>query len=556
MRRHPEESLAALDRFQPLLDALPRAVLVLDGHGIIGSWNTVAADTFGWEADEVIGRSALEVLRPDGQEWVETFDRLIATGDTWDGELWVRHRDGRRVDIWAHVAPVVDEEHHVVGAVAATEDMGEIRRLEDKASELADHLLLALAAGQLGTWRWDMATGVTTWDAPMNQVFGLSEGDFDGTYEAWVALLHPDERDEVLAVLDEAIATKGSYQVDHRVIWPDGSVHWLQGRGMVTVDERGEVTGTIGCTADITAQKLAELDAERRAAASAAAADRERLRSERLAFLAEITQELAMAGGYRDFMQRVVRRAVPHLGDWCAIAFFPEPGGAPEIEIGHSDPAMLAWSRDLADRYPYDPDAKRGVAAVMRTGQTEYLPEITDESLVAAVAEAGVEDAGPMLELLRSLHLTSTITVPLRTRREVIGAMQFVSAESGRQYTSEDVALATATSGRVADGLNNMWLAEQHRRISVTLQAALLPPRLPEIPGTTVAVRYWAAGAVPDVGGDFYDVFALGDLPVGRGHRRRVRHRPRRRFADRDGPPHHPRRRSATASTTTRPSAG
>ena len=405
---------------------------------------------------------------------------------------------------------MVDEEGHLVGAVATTEDMGEIRRLQDQASELADHLLLALAAGELGTWRWDMATGVTTWDAPMSRVFGLPEGGFDGTYDAWVALLHPDDRDDVLAVLDGAIATKGSYQVDHRVIWPDGSVHWLQGRGKVTVDERGEVTGTIGCTADITVQKLAELDAERRAAASAAEADRERLRSERLAFLAEITQELVVATGHRDFMQRVVRRAVPHLGDWCAIVFFPEPGGAPEVEIGHSDPAMLEWSRNLADRIPYDPDARHGVAAVMRTGQTEYVPEITDEALIAAVADAGAGNPEQMLELLRSLHLTSTITVPLRTRRELIGAMQFVSAESGRQYTSEDVALATATSGRVADGLNNIWLAEQHRRISVTLQAALLPPHLPEIPGTTVAVRYWAAGAVPDVGGDFYDVFALG----------------------------------------------
>ncbi len=473
---------AALDRVQPLLDALPRAVMVLDRDGRIVSWNTVAAETFGWAADEVIGRLALEVLRPDGDGWAATFAHLLATGEIWKGEVSVRHRDGRNVDIWSHIAPMVDESGQVVGAVAASEDMSEVRRLQEQTSELADHLLLALAAGELGTWRWDMATGLTTWDASMARVFGLPDGAFEGTFDAWVSLLHPDERDEVLAVLDEAIATKGSYRVDHRVIWPDGSVHWLQGRGKVTVDEHGEVTGTIGCTADITVQKQAELDAERRAAASAAEADRERLRGERLAFLAGITQELVHASGHRDFMQRVVQRAVPHLGDWCAISFFPEPGGAPEVEIGHVDPTVVAWSRDLSDRYQYDPEAVYGVAAVMRTGQTEFLPEVTDEMLVTAVAHADVDDPDQALEVLREMRLTSTITVPLRTRHEVIGAMQFVTAESGRRYTAEDVALATATAGRVADGLNNIWLAEQHRRISVTLQAALLPPGCPRSP--------------------------------------------------------------------------
>ena len=122
------------------------------------------------------------------------------------------------------------------------------------------------------------------------------------------------------------------------------------------------------------------------------------------------------------------------------------------------------------------------MAAVMRTGQTEFLPEVTDEMLVTAVAHADVDDPDQTLEVLRELRLTSTITVPLRTRHEVIGAMQFVSAESGRRYTAEDVALATATAGRVADGLNNIWLAEQHRRISVTLQAALLPRGCPRSP--------------------------------------------------------------------------
>ena len=69
--------------------------------------------------------------------------------------------------------------------------------------------------------------------------------------------------------------------------------------------------------------------------------------------------------------------------------------------------------------------------------------------------------------------------MPLRTKQGVVGAMQFVGAESGRRYDDADVALAEAAAGRIAEALDNAWLTEQHRAIAATLQQALLPPRLP-----------------------------------------------------------------------------
>jgi serine phosphatase RsbU (regulator of sigma subunit) len=88
--------------------------------------------------------------------------------------------------------------------------------------------------------------------------------------------------------------------------------------------------------------------------------------------------------------------------------------------------------------------------------------------------------------------------------------MRFLSAESKRRYDEADVALAEAVAGRLAEALDAAWLADQQRAIAVTLQRALLPPALPTIPGIDLAARYWPAGA-SHVGGDFYDVFALGE---------------------------------------------
>ena len=72
------------------------------------------------------------------------------------------------------------------------------------------------------------------------------------------------------------------------------------------------------------------------------------------------------ATDHRELMRATAAAAVPRLGDWCAVSYLTHPGMPPETEIVHSDPARVDWARELQLRYPYDPDATSGVAAVMR----------------------------------------------------------------------------------------------------------------------------------------------------------------------------------------------
>jgi serine phosphatase RsbU (regulator of sigma subunit) len=203
-------------------------------------------------------------------------------------------------------------------------------------------------------------------------------------------------------------------------------------------------------------------------------------------------------------MVRVTRRAVPRLGDWCSIHVLPRRDSlVPEVEIAHVDPAMVALARDLQEQFPYDPDAPTGVAHVIRTGETLFYPDITDE-IVAAL-----ETTDEAREMIERLALRSAIVVPLIKRGRVLGAMQFVMSSSSRRYTEDDVALARAVAGRIASSLENLRLHDQQRLIAQTLQRSLLPASLPDIPGVEVAVRYWPVGEATEAGGDFYDVFAL-----------------------------------------------
>jgi PAS domain S-box-containing protein len=351
-----------------------------------------------------------------------------------------------------------------------------------------------------------MRAGTITWDERLEAIFGIAPGSFDGSFDTYVGMLHPDDREGVLAEVRRAVEGKSSYRVEHRVVWPDGSTHWISGAGTVTRDNEGEVTGTVGCTLDVTDRVSGEIERRQLVAAAVAAADNERLQRERLEVVSSINDGLNQSDSVRSAMVNATSRSVPRLGDWCSIHVLAESGSQiPLVHLAHADPQVLQRGRELLTHFPYDPHSRSGVANVIRTGDTVFYPEISDE--VAHDIDASAQAR----HIISGLALRSVIIVPLVKRGKILGAMQFAMTTAGRQYTFDDVALAEAVAGRVASSIQNHRLNDQQREIATTLQRSLLPHRLPEIDGVDVAVRYWPAGERTEVGGDFYDVFGVDD---------------------------------------------
>ncbi len=488
-----------------VLDVLFRAVVVTDPDGEIVLWNRAAERLYGWSEHEVLGRSVLEVLTPADQAAADSEDlKSVAGGRSMSGDRLVRGRHGDTLRVRTFTAPVLDSEGTTIAIVGASEDVGDLRLAEQRARDMTEQFRVALEAGGLGTWRWDIASGETVWDERLETLFGVGAGGFDGSFDTYVSMLHPDDRESVLANVAEAVETKSTYRVEHRVVWPDGSVHWIAGVGGVTLDSHGDVTGTVGCTMDVTDRMEQEFELQRLVEVAQRAADSERLQRERLEFLAQINQVLVTSTSVRDVMAKVTKRAVPRLGDWCTIHVVATDGrGSPEVEVAHVDPAMVAYARELQDRFPYDPEAPTGVPAVIRTGVSEFYPEISDEVL------SSMDVADEAAELVKQLDLRSVITVAMKKRGRVVGALQFVGAGRSRRYTTDDVALAETLAGRIASSIENLRLRDEQSDMANALQRSLLPTSLPEIPGIDTAVRYWPKGEATEVGGDFYDMFAL-----------------------------------------------
>lgn len=179
----------------------------------------------------------------------------------------VRVETGNRVAIEATFVPLIGPHDDVrLVAVIFNDVTAEITALEQAQAE-RDRLSQALEAGRMGTWAWDPTTGVVAWSQEAEVLFGVAPGSFTGRFDEYAHLLHPDDREQVLAAIQGPGAAGEEFSVEHRVVWPDGSVHWLNGRGRGYVDETGRLVRMAGTVQDVTERRdaLAKMEAAVRA---------------------------------------------------------------------------------------------------------------------------------------------------------------------------------------------------------------------------------------------------------------------------------------------------
>ena len=125
-----------------------------------------------------------------------------------------------------------------------------------RASE--ERLRLAQQAAGIGTFERNVQTGVVTWTPEMESMYGLPPGDFGQTHTAFENLIHPDDRARVMELVDSALKTGQQTTGEWRVLWPDGSIHWITGRWQVFMNELGEPLRVLGANIDVTGRKRTE----------------------------------------------------------------------------------------------------------------------------------------------------------------------------------------------------------------------------------------------------------------------------------------------------------
>ncbi len=247
---------------------------------------------------------------------------------------------------------------------------------------------------------------------------------------------------------------------------------------------------------------------------------REMNRFQMLHRIAEISDR---GGSLRETLDATCSIIVPELADFCMIDLFKD-GEVERVAVRVGPGGGERAVKGLAERQPSVPQP-----TPQESGEVDLEPRIYRRMSEEDLAELSHDEED--LEFLRSLSVRSALTVALRARGRLTGALTLGVAWSGRRFRDDHVEFASVLSGRVALTLDNAGLfsnleksEEARAEIARTLQHGLLPPPLPHIPGWSVAASYRPAGAENEVGGDFYDAFpaaggwmlVIGDV-TGRG---------------------------------------
>jgi PAS domain S-box-containing protein len=472
-----------------VLDAVPVGVVVQGPDGVALDANRAAERLLNLTLEQMRDMTRApgwRAYRRDGTviKWSEHASmRALATAQPTTGfEMGVDAPDGRRRWLQVEAVPFHDAAGELAGAVTSFVDITD--RVESE-----DRLRLTLEATETGTWDWEIDADRIVWSSSTDRLHGRTVGDAGITFAEYVETIHPDDRDLVLDAIARAVDKGEQYELDLRIVRPDGTSRWVSANGRVLRDAAGRPVRMVGTTQDITRRKTSELERE--------AGQR------RLAFLAQATSVLAQSLDYERTLSRLAHLAVPFLADWCGVDVVEPDHTIRRVAVAYADPDQVDAARRLGE--PPDPSSEIGIPRVIRTGAPEVYPHLDLATVDRSPSEV------PRLELFREIGLHSLIVMPLIARGRTLGAIWYAMAETPHTYGPVDVDLAQELARRAALAVDNARLFRERKHVADVLQRTLLPPELPSIPGVDVAARYRAAiGEGTDIGGDFYDVYATG----------------------------------------------
>ncbi|MFG2821918.1 SpoIIE family protein phosphatase [Kitasatospora sp. NPDC048365] len=497
------------------------AVVQLDEHGLVRSWNDDAEALFRHSAAETLGRPWSEYAQWPQNPGLGLTDTLRLA--RWEGGYAVRGTDGTTTDVYGLHIRMRDS--HGTPTVLCLLVRGQDRAVLRSPATAAD---TPAALEPL-----DLLTGPVTPDdlsGLLQRIVERARDLLDGD-AAYLLLTSEDETEfEVRASTGLAPAGRrlGRLPVDGGVgrfdsarlpaVHEDLAVRPHQPalltdtgmRSLITVPLKveGRLTGTLGVAAatpgryDNEDALRLQFGADRIALAleSARLAELERLRRGSLSFLVEASDLLAGTLEHEQTLALMAQMAVPTLASWCAVYTTGDTGtGTAGTELAfllHEDEDRIDPLRALLDKTP-PPEADRGPGA-----RPWHAPGDTARSL-------GLADSPDLAGLPGE-----TVVLPLSARNRVIGLLVLGGGGTGR-FRQEILELAEDLSRRAALALDNSRLYSERTATSQAFQRALLPPELPKIPGVEVEVFYQAAGEGNEVGGDFYDLFPIREGTYG-----------------------------------------
>ena len=341
------------------------------------------------------------------------------------------------------------------------------KQAEEALREAERDLSRAQAIARIGSWRLDVRRNELLWSDETYRIFGIPKGT-PLTYEAFLAHVHPDDREYVDQNWQAAL--KGEpYDIEHRILVGD-IVKWIRETAESEFDEEGKLAGGFGTARDITDSKLAM-----------EALERERRRIAAMESLAEATLK---AGSFEEVLTTIAIKIREGMNSHSStVILLDEEKNELEAVAACNIPEAIGF------RIPV---GKGFAGKILQERRTMYIRDAEHDPLVT---DPHIKRAG-----IRSL-----LGTPLIGRRGAVGVV-YINMKEIHEFSEEDRLLLEDLASRTALIIENARLLEEISRNYALLQSALLPVKPPEFPGYLISSAYLPAPRA-EIGGDFYDFF-------------------------------------------------
>ena len=321
-----------------------------------------------------------------------------------------------------------------------------------------ERLRMALEAGQVGIWDWDIVNNQVSWSDRVYEMHEMEVGSDTGGYQGFRSRVHPDDLPRVEAAMAEALAGGAPYAVEFRSPLRDGRIRWISTRSHLVRDAAGRPLRMVGASTDVT-ERVELLAGERRARGEAEAARR------RMELLASAGAVLARSLDPKETLQAIASTVVPKIADWCRIDVVDDQGQLQRGVAYHTDPERAERALQMARQLRAASTTDGSMAWVIEHQRPYYGRFDSPQAL-----------ADPQLKLYtQTFGMKTHYMLPLMARGRVVGAMGVIQAESGRDLSPDDRAVIDELGRRAALALDNARLfteAEAARRQAETANRA------------------------------------------------------------------------------------
>lgn len=223
------------------------------------TWGEGVERVYGLPADELTFDRWLQIVHPDDlQRSLSMINRAVAEAAPYEGEFRVIWPDGSQHWVLVRGDAECGEDGKASVLFGMIMDITARRALEVQQQENRERLQAALSASRTGTFRWNIRTNALEWDEQLDRLFGLAPNARVQSLAEFIAYVHPEDRDGVIQRCAACVELGHDFDMEYRVVWPDGSQHWLYDRGKTYYDADGSPLYMTGACVDITERKRAE----------------------------------------------------------------------------------------------------------------------------------------------------------------------------------------------------------------------------------------------------------------------------------------------------------